>query len=101
MSAPDPMEPRTPSGFDRQPPFSPEAEVSVLGGMLIDRDAVARAVEVVKDSMFFREAHRRLYRAMTRLFNRGDVIDVYVQPGVRHCSLRRRPIKFVLNAFSP
>lgn len=66
----------SPVGFDRQPPFSPEAEVSVLGGMLIDRDAVARAVEVVRDSMFFREAHRRLYRAMVRLFERGDVIDV-------------------------
>ncbi len=63
-------------GFDRQPPFSPEAEVSVLGGMLIDRDAVARAVEVVRDSMFYREAHRRIFRAMVRLFERGDVIDV-------------------------
>ncbi len=65
-----------PAGFDRQPPFSPEAEVSVLGGMLIDRDAVARAVEIVRDSMFFREAHRRLYRSMVRLFERGDAIDV-------------------------
>ncbi len=64
------------TGFDRQPPFSLEAEISVLGGMLIDRDAVARAVEVVRDSMFYREAHRRIYRAMTRLFERGDVIDV-------------------------
>jgi len=44
--------------------------------MLIDRDAVAKAVEVVRYSMFYREANRRLYRAMTRLFERGDVIDV-------------------------
>jgi len=76
VNAPDPMAIPPPPAFDRQPPFSPEAEVSVLGGMLIDRDAVARAVEVVRDSMFYREAHRRLYRAMTRLFERGDVIDV-------------------------
>jgi replicative DNA helicase len=62
--------------FDRQPPFSPEAEVSVLGGMLIDRDAVAKGIEAIRDSMFYREAHRRLFRAMTRLFERGDVIDV-------------------------
>lgn len=65
-----------PPGYDREPPYSPEAEVSVLGGMLIDRDAVARAVEVVDDSMFARETHRRLFRAMVRLFDRGDVIDV-------------------------
>ena len=32
---------------DRQPPYAPEAEISVLGGMLIDGDAVARALEVV------------------------------------------------------
>jgi replicative DNA helicase len=63
-------------GYDRRPPFSAEAEISVLGGMMIDRDAVARAVEHVNDSMFFREAHRRLFRAMARLFERGDVIDV-------------------------
>ena len=62
--------------FDRRPPFSAEAEISVLGGMLIDHDAVVRAVELVNDSMFFGEGHRRLYRAMTRLFERGDAVDV-------------------------
>ncbi|NNF26737.1 MAG: replicative DNA helicase, partial [Gemmatimonadetes bacterium] len=65
-----------PVEFDRQPPVSNEAEVSVLGGMLIDADAVARAVEFVDDSMFFREGHRRLFRAMSRMFERGQVLDV-------------------------
>ncbi len=65
-----------PSIFDRTPPFSLEAETAVLGGMLIDRDAVSRAMEYLSDSMFYREANRRLYRAMVRLFERGDVIDV-------------------------
>ncbi len=63
-------------GYDRQPPYSLEAEVSVLGGMLIDNDAVPRAVGVVDDSMFYREANRRIFRAMARLFGRGDVVDV-------------------------
>ena len=62
--------------FDRQPPYSLEAEVSVLGGMLIDNDAVARAIEVVDDSMFYREANRRLFRSMSRIFERGGVVDV-------------------------
>jgi replicative DNA helicase len=64
------------TAFDRQPPFSPVAEVSVLGGMLLDRSAVDKASELVQDHMFFREAHRRLFRAMIRLSERGDVIDV-------------------------
>ena len=62
--------------YDRQPPFSLEAEFSVLGGMLIDNDAVAKAIEIVDDSMFYREANRRLFRGMVRLFERGDVVDV-------------------------
>jgi replicative DNA helicase len=60
---------------DRQPPYAPEAEISVLGGMLIDGDAVAKALEFVDDTMFYREANRRVFRAMTRLFQRGQVID--------------------------
>ena len=62
--------------FDRTPPFSLEAETAILGGMLIDRDAVTKAIEVLTETMFYREANRRLYRAMIRLFERGDVIDV-------------------------
>jgi replicative DNA helicase len=60
---------------ERQAPWSPEAEISVLGGMLIDADAVAKAVELVEDGMFYREGNRRLYRAMRRLFERGEAID--------------------------
>ena len=60
---------------DRQAPYAPEAEVSVLGGMLIDGDAVAKAIEIVDDTMFYREANRRVFRAMARLFQRGQVID--------------------------
>ncbi len=74
MNAPETLD--APASYDRQPPYSAEAEISVLGGMLIDPDAVAKAVELVDDSMFYREAHRRLYRAMARLFERGDVVDV-------------------------
>jgi len=60
---------------ERKPPYAPEAEVSVLGAMLIDNDAVTKAVEVLQDGMFYREANRRVFRAMARLFQRGEVVD--------------------------
>lgn len=60
---------------DRRPPYSAEAELSVLGGMLIDADAIVKAIEILDDSMFYREGNRRLYRAMIRIWERGDVID--------------------------
>lgn len=59
----------------RQPPWSEEAELSVLGGMLIDGDAVSIALEHVDDAAFYREGNRRIFRAMIRLYGRGDVID--------------------------
>lgn len=65
-----------PPAFDREPPFAPAAEASVLGGMLIDAAAVPRALEILDATMFFREAHRRLYRSMTRLFEQGSALDV-------------------------
>ncbi len=60
----------------RQIPWSEEAEISVLSAMLIDGDAVARAIEMVGDGSFYREANRRVFRAMVRLYSRGEVIDV-------------------------
>jgi replicative DNA helicase len=43
--------------------------------MLIDQDAVMRAIEVVDDSMFYAERHRRLFRAMLSITERGSVVD--------------------------
>jgi replicative DNA helicase len=72
MSRPEPLPGRS---SERQAPYAPEAEISVIGGMLIDGDAVAKALEVVDDTMFYREANRRVFRGMGRLFQRGQVID--------------------------
>jgi len=47
----------------------------VLGAMLLDQDAALKAAELLDDTMFYREGHRLLYRAMTALTERGDVID--------------------------
>jgi hypothetical protein len=58
-----------------EPPFSEEAEMSVLGGMLIDREAAALAVDLLPEVDFYAERHRLLFRALVRLVERGEVID--------------------------
>jgi len=68
-SAPDPYR-------DRRPPQSEDAEQSVLAAMLIDADAITSATEIVDDTMFFREGHRRIFRAVISLMERGSGIDV-------------------------
>ncbi|HEX5385485.1 MAG TPA: replicative DNA helicase [Gemmatimonadales bacterium] len=59
----------------RAAPWSPEAEQAVLGAMLLDQDAALRAVEMVDDTMFYREEHRRLFRALRALVERRVTID--------------------------
>ncbi|HEY6218847.1 MAG TPA: replicative DNA helicase, partial [Gemmatimonadaceae bacterium] len=60
---------------DRRPPYSEDAEIAVLAAMLIDQDAVLRAVETVSDDSFYAEKHRRLFRAMVGIAERGGVVD--------------------------
>jgi len=60
---------------DRTPPYSEAAEQAVLSAMLLDSDALLRATEYVDESMFYRESHRRVFRAMLALSERGEVID--------------------------
>src|SRR5690349_12732671 len=60
---------------DRQPPYSEDAEQAVLSAMLMDQDAVVRAAEFIDDSMFYAERHRRIYRAMVSIAERGSVVD--------------------------
>ncbi len=59
----------------RRAPWSHEAEQAVLGAMLLDQDAALKAAELLDDSMFYKEAHRILFRAMVSLTERNDVID--------------------------
>ncbi|HTR19561.1 MAG TPA: replicative DNA helicase [Gemmatimonadales bacterium] len=59
----------------RRPPWSNEAEQAVLGAMLLDQDAALKAVEVLDETMFYKEGHRILFRSMRALTERGDAID--------------------------
>jgi len=60
---------------DRQPPYSEDAELAVLSAMLMDQDAIMRAVEILDDSMFYVERNRRVFRAMASITQQGTVVD--------------------------
>ena len=59
----------------RGAPWSQEAEQAVLGAMILDQDAALKAAELIDHSMFYKEAHRRLFRAMVALTEQRVVID--------------------------
>ncbi len=64
------------AAVDRVPPQSLEAEMGVLGSMLLDRDAIAVVVELLRPEDFYREAHRLVYATIVDLFERGEPVDL-------------------------
>ena len=58
------------------PPHNLEAEQSVLGAMLVNPNAVAVVAETVAVEDFYRDAHRHVYGAVLKLFDRGEEVDV-------------------------
>ncbi|MFD7845224.1 replicative DNA helicase [Nocardia sp. NPDC059764] len=61
--------------FGRQPPHDMAAEQSVLGGMLLSKDAIADVVEVIRPGDFYRPAHQAVYDAILDLYGRGEPAD--------------------------
>lgn len=64
--------------LERMPPHSPDAELAVIGSILIDPDAVGRALEFVEADDFYQEAHRTIFEVAVDLFNQTKPIDVVV-----------------------
>jgi len=64
-----------PVEFERTPPQDLVAEQSVLGGMLLSKDAIADVVEVLKERDFYRPAHELIYDAILDLYGKGEPAD--------------------------
>ena len=60
----------------RIPPQALDAERSVLGAMLLSRDAIAGAIQHLGETAFYREAHRKIWRAILVLFDRNEAADL-------------------------
>lgn len=63
------------SSFERVPPQNIDAEMSVLGGMMLSKDAIADVIEILRATDFYRPAHASVYDVVVELFGRGDPAD--------------------------
>ncbi|MGF1645719.1 MAG: replicative DNA helicase [Kineosporiaceae bacterium] len=63
------------AGLERMPPQDVLAEQSVLGGMLLSKDAIADVAEVLQAADFYRPAHEMIFGAILDLFARGEPAD--------------------------
>ena len=69
---------RTPGGTEdlgRTPPQDLAAEQSVLGGMMLSKDAIADVIEQLRGTDFYRPAHELVYDAVLDLYGRGEPAD--------------------------
>jgi len=78
VSVIDAVRPNGPSSapeFERTPPQDIPAEQSVLGGMLLSKEAIADVVEVLRPTDFYRPTHQLVYDAILDLYGRGEPVD--------------------------
>ena len=61
--------------YGRQPPQDNAAEMSVLGGMLLSKDAIADVLERLRPGDFYKPAHQNVYDAILDLYGRGEPAD--------------------------
>src|SRR5438067_9386341 len=75
MRLPDDDQPARHRSAGRVPPHNLEAEESLLGAMLLSKEAIAAAVETVGADDFYRSAHAHLFEAIVTLYGAGQPVD--------------------------
>ncbi|NLL82013.1 MAG: replicative DNA helicase [Tissierellia bacterium] len=60
----------------RIPPHSVEAEQSVLGAMIVSKDAINTALEMIRPEDFYKEANKEIFEAVKVLFNKNEPVDL-------------------------
>lgn len=64
------------TGIDRLPPQNIDAEQSVLGAMLIDQEAVIKAMEILSGDDFYRDAHKEIFEVILELTDQNEPVDL-------------------------
>jgi replicative DNA helicase len=61
--------------FDRVPPHDDDAEMAVLGGMLMSKDAIGEVSQMIEVSDFYQPKHQTIYEAIVTLFSASEPVD--------------------------
>ena len=62
--------------IEKIPPQSLEAEIAVLGSMLLDREAISLAIEMLDGRCFYKDTHKKIYSAITKLYDDNKAVDL-------------------------
>ena len=61
---------------NKVPPHDLEAEMSVLGSLMLDKDAIIKVADFLRPEDFYYKKHENIYRTLEELFSRGEPIDI-------------------------
>ncbi|MFH0838911.1 MAG: replicative DNA helicase [Candidatus Omnitrophota bacterium] len=62
--------------LEKVPPQNIEAEMAVLGSMLIEEEAIASGIEMLDADFFYKDNHKKIFSAVTKLFNINHAVDI-------------------------
>ncbi|PIP20051.1 MAG: replicative DNA helicase [Candidatus Omnitrophica bacterium CG23_combo_of_CG06-09_8_20_14_all_40_11] len=62
--------------LDKLPPQNLEAEMAVLGSMLMDEDAISSATELLDKGSFYKDTHKKIFEAISNLYNANKAVDL-------------------------
>ncbi|HQI70949.1 MAG TPA: replicative DNA helicase [Bacteroidales bacterium] len=62
--------------YGKIPPQAVELEEVVLGAMMLEKDALANVIEILKAEVFYKEAHQQIFTAISHLFNSSQPVDI-------------------------
>ena len=65
-----------PSYYGKAAPQAKELEEAVLGALLVDKNAITALADILQEEGFYDERHRVIYKAMLRLYEKGNPIDL-------------------------
>src|SRR3990167_7896209 len=61
---------------EKIPPQNLEAEISVLGAMLFEPEVIALAIEILHESYFYLDSHRKIFNCIVSLFDKNQPSDL-------------------------
>jgi len=63
-------------GLERVPPQNTEAEQATIGSMLLEKDAIVKALDIVSAEDFYKDAHRVIFETVVSMYDKGEPIDL-------------------------
>ena len=62
--------------IEKVPPQNIEAEIAALGSMLMGEDAISKAIELLDETCFYKDAHRKIFNSIINLYNKNNAVDI-------------------------